>query len=161
MEFTRDSQGHYTFQSPLTEEVILAAAEEILERKLHRLGSLGNPRDTETFLKARMAHLEHEEFHLVYLDNRHRILGTECITKGTIDGAMVHPREVIKAVLRANAAAVIFAHNHPSQDPEPSAADRAITKTLVDALALVEVRVLDHLVVSAGKCVSLAERGLM
>lgn len=161
MAYIRDVLGHYTFQGPMNETEILAAAEDILARRLERDGALGNPRDTVDFLRMRIGHLPHEEFHIVYLDNRHRVLGVEKLFNGTVDGASVHPREVVRAVLRANAQAVILAHNHPSGVPEPSAADRAITKTLREALALIEVRVLDHIVIGATSSVSFAERGLL
>jgi DNA repair protein RadC len=95
------------------------------------------------------------------LDKRHRLIACEDLFRGTIDGASVHPREVVKAALRHNAAAVLCAHNHPSQNPEPSQADELITSRLKLALEIVDIRLLDHLVVSAGGCVSMAERGLL
>lgn len=161
MAYIRDVLGHYTFNGPMSETEILAAAEDILARRLERAGSLTSPRDTADFLRMRIGHLQHEEFHVVYLDNRHRVLGVEKLFNGTVDGASVHPREVVKAALRANACAVILAHNHPSGVPEPSAADRQITQALKEALALIEVRVLDHVVVGATSSVSFAERGLL
>ncbi|MDA3834623.1 MAG: DNA repair protein RadC [Spirochaetales bacterium] len=109
----------------------------------------------------RLGALLHEEFHVVWLDNRHRIIECQKLFTGTVDGASVHPREVVRAALNCNAVAAIFAHNHPSGVAEPSAADRAITKELSDALKLVGVRVLDHIVVGATSCVSMASRGLM
>ena len=123
--------------------------------------SLGNPRDSAVFLKARMGHLPYEVFAVLFLDNRHRIIAFEEMFKGTIDGASVHPREVVRACIEHNACAAIFAHNHPSQIAEPSAADRAITCQLRDALELIGVRVLDHLVIGGGEPVSMAARGLM
>lgn len=162
--FARDVLGHYTLTPSTgaqTENDILAAAEDILARRLYRMASLGNPRDTEDFLRYRLAGLDHEQFHAVWLDNRHRVLSVEKLFNGTATGASVHPREVVKAGLRINASAVIFSHNHPSGEPEPSAADRAITKQLQEALALVDIRVLDHLVVASSGCVSMAARGLM
>ena len=97
----------------------------------------------------------------MFLDNRNRVLAFEELFRGTIDGAAVYPREVVKAALRHNAASVILAHNHPSGVAEPSRADRDITRRLVDALALVDIRVLDHIVLGRQTNVSLAERGLM
>ena len=140
---------------------MLAAAEGILQAKLERLGSIGNPSDASNFLRMRLGALLHEEFHIMWLDNRHRILAIEKLFTGTIDGASIHLREVVRAALSANACAAILAHNHPSAVPEPSSADRAITKELMSALQLVGVRVLDHVVVGAGECVSMAGRGLM
>ena len=100
-------------------------------------------------------------FACLFLDNRHRVLAYEELFRGSIDGASVHPREVVRHCMRHNAAAVIFAHNHPSGIAEPSAADRAITLRLRDALALVDVRVLDHFVVGSGTPTSLAQRGMI
>lgn len=131
-------------------------AEQLLERP-----ALGNPRDSGDYLRARLRHLPYEVFGCLYLDNRHRVLAFEELFRGTVDGASVHPREVVRACLQHNACAVIFAHNHPSGVAEPSAADRAITHELRDALQLVGVRVLDHLVIGAGEPVSMASRGLI
>ncbi len=107
-----------------------------------------------------MGGLRHEEFHALWLDNRHRILDCQRLFTGTIDGANVYPREVVRAALSHNARAVILVHNHPSGVAEPSASDRAITRELKEALDLVGVRVLDHVVVGE-TCVSLATRGLI
>jgi DNA repair protein RadC len=137
---------------------VLAHAEAILRRRFERQGAIQDPEQAGRFFRVRLAHLEHEEFHVAFLDTRHRIIAVECLAIGTVDGAEVHPREVVKGALRHNAAAVLLAHNHPSGDPTPSAADRAITQHLKDALALVDVRVLDHLVVGES-VVSLAQRG--
>lgn len=142
------------------DQAILAAAEGILREKLQRQGCIGNPMDAADFLRMRMGALPHEEFHVLWLDNRHHILDCQRLFTGTVDGASVHPREVVRAALGINASAAIFAHNHPSGVAEPSAADRAITRELRDALSLVGVRVLDHLVVGA-ECVSMARRGLL
>ena len=120
-----------------------------------------SPADTEAFLTARMRHLEHERFCCLFLDNRHRVLRFEELFRGTIDGTSVYPREVVKEALRVNAAAVILAHNHPSGVAEPSQADERITHRLKAALALVDIRLLDHLVVGDGRVVSLASRGLV
>ena len=97
----------------------------------------------------------------MFLDNRHRVIQVVEMFQGTIDGASVHPRVVVQRALELNAAAVVFFHNHPSGVAEPSHADEAITRRLRDALALVDVRVLDHFVVAAGESVSFAERGLL
>ncbi|HET6631427.1 MAG TPA: DNA repair protein RadC [Rhodanobacteraceae bacterium] len=139
----------------------LELARRALGEELRQLPSLANPDDSARFVKARLAHLPYEVFACLFLDNRHRVLEFEELFRGTIDGASVHPREVVRACLKHNAAAVIFAHNHPSGVAEPSAADRAITRELRDALRLVGVRVLDHLVVGAGKPTSMAARGLI
>ena len=103
----------------------------------------------------------HEIFCCLYLDNRHRVLAFEEMFSGTLSGASVYPREVVKAALKINAAAVIFAHNHPSGVAEPSQADEALTRRLKEALALVDIRVLDHLVIGDGEVVSFCDRGLL
>jgi DNA repair protein RadC len=143
----------------------IAAALELARRslaeQLQQLPALGNPRDSGDYLRARLRHLPYEVFGCLYLDNRHRVLAFEELFRGTVDGASVHPREVVRACLQHNACAVIFAHNHPSGVAEPSAADRAITHTLRDALQLVGVRVLDHLVIGHDEPVSMAARGLL
>ncbi len=120
-----------------------------------------SPLDTESFLKARMQHLDHELFCCLYLDNRHRVLRFDELFRGTIDGTSVYPREVVKEALSVNAAAVILAHNHPSGVAEPSQADERITKRLKSALELVDIRLLDHLIVGDGAATSLASRGLL
>lgn len=145
----------------LTDETaILAKAESILRKRLERLDAITNPQDASAFVRMRLAGLEHEEFHVVFLDARHRIIAVEAMFRGTVDGAEVHPREVAKAALRHNAVAIILAHNHPSGNPEPSAADRGVTARLKQAMALLDIRVLDHLIV--GETVtSMASQGLV
>jgi DNA repair protein RadC len=143
----------------------LQAAVEIARRQLTetlRTGpSLASPRATRDFLLARLRDREHEVFCCLYLDNRHRLIHFEELFRGTIDGASVHPREVVKQALLWNSAAVIVAHNHPSGIPEPSQADEIITQRVKHALALVDIRLLDHIIVGDGASVSLAERGLI
>ena len=142
----------------------IAAALELARRslaeQLNEQPALANPRDSGDFLRARLRHLPYEVFGCLYLDNRHRVLGFEELFRGTVDGASVHPREVVRACLAHNACAVILC-NHPSGVAEPSAADRAITRELRDALQLVGIRVLDHLVIGSGTPVSMAARGLI
>ena len=150
----------YKLGSETTEQDVLAAAEGILKGRLERQGSLNNPTDATDFLRMRLGALQHEEFHVLWLDNRHRILECQKLFTGTVDGASIYPREVVRAALSVNASAAIFAHNHPSGIAEPSAADRNITNELRDALRLIGVRMLDHIVVGA-ECVSMAGRGLM
>jgi DNA repair protein RadC len=141
---------------------VLAQARAILLRIAGRAGvSLSAPCATREYLKTLLAPQERELFLVLALDNRHRVIASEILFAGTIDGASVHPREVVKCALRHNAAAVIFSHNHPSGVAEPSQADEVITKRLRDALALVDIRVLDHFVIGAGSTCSFAERGLL
>ncbi|MFT5113094.1 MAG: DNA repair protein RadC [Parasphingorhabdus sp.] len=145
--------------------VQLIAARELgaryLAEQLKERTSLESPQDASDYLTLRMRDLPHEVFAAVFLDNRHRVLHFEELFSGTINGASVHPREVVKRALSLNAAAMIVAHNHPSGISEPSQADISITGRLRDALALVEVRLLDHLIVGEGGCVSLSERGVI
>jgi DNA repair protein RadC len=142
-------------------QAVLEMARRHLQEQLHREDSLENPDTTRRYLTSRLRHLPHEVFACLFLDNRHRVIAFEELFRGTIDGASVHPREVVRRVLHFNAAAVILAHNHPSGIPEPSRADILLTRRLVDALALVDVRVLDHFIVGEGRGVSFAERGLI
>lgn len=142
---------------------VIAQAEALLRAQFERLaGALTNPDVVAAFLRMRLASLEHEEFHAVWLDARHRPVAVERLFIGSIDGAPVYPREVVRWALRHNAAAVIFAHNHPSGVPEPSEADRLITIRLRAALELIDVRLLDHFVIGGmAKPVSLAARGML
>ncbi|MBB3226769.1 DNA repair protein RadC [Luteibacter sp. Sphag1AF] len=139
----------------------LELARRALAHQLLELPVLANPKDSAAYLSARMRHLPYEVFVCLFLDSRHRVLACDELFRGTIDGASVYPREVIRACLKHNAIAVIFAHNHPSGDPEPSEADRNITRLLRKALGLVDIRVLDHLVVGHGEPVSMAARGML
>ena len=149
----------WTFYNADKEEQILEAAERILLKRLERQGRIEDPAAATKYLRARCAHLGYEVFGAVFLDTRHRILAIEELFRGTVDGAEVHPREVAKRALAWNAAAVVVFHNHPSGNPEPSAADRAVTARLKQALALIDVRLLDHFVVAGEGCTSLAARG--
>jgi DNA repair protein RadC len=143
----------------------LQAAVEIARRQMSetlRAGpSLASPRATRDFLSSQLRDLEHEVFCCLYLDKRHRLIQFQELFRGTIDGASVHPREIVRQALQYNAAALIFAHNHPSGVAEASQADELITRRLRDALALVDIRVLDHLIVGDNNCLSFAERGLL
>jgi DNA repair protein RadC len=130
-----------------------------LERSLPPREPLHNPEDAAACFSARLADLPHEAFACVFLDTRHRIICFEILFRGTIDGAPIYPREVLKRALHHNAAAVIAGHNHPSGDCEPSQADRTITRRLQKSLALVDIRLLDHLIVARGCSRSLAELG--
>ena len=118
------------------------------------------PQIAKDFLRLNMQHLEHEEFWVLFLDNQHRLITSESMFRGTIDGASVYPREVAKRCLFYNAAAVIFAHNHPSGLAEPSQADKAITVKLTEALKLLDIRVLDHFIIGDDDY-SFAEKGLI
>lgn len=141
------------------EDAAIADALSILARRFARGDTLSSPQAVADYLKVKYAQYEHEVFALLILDSQHRVLALTELARGSIDGAAVYPREVVKAVLAVNGSAVIMAHNHPSGIPEPSAADRAITERLKSALALIDVRVLDHLVIGGANHVSFAERG--
>ena len=145
----------------MTNDEIIAEAKRILKQRAVRNNVLSSPEATRDYLIVHLSPYEHEVFVVVFLDNRHRVIQIVEMFRGTIDGASVHPREVVKEAMRQNAAAVIFAHPHPSGVAEPSQSDLRITQRLKDALALVEVRVLDHFIVGSGEAVSLAERGLI
>lgn len=143
----------------------LAASLELARRLLHekiQLGpALSSPKEVGEYLTVHFVGRQHEAFVVIFLDNRHRVIAIDEMFRGTLTGASVYPREVVRAALRCNAGACIFAHNHPSGVAEPSRADETITNTLKQALSLVDVRVLDHFVVSGETVVSFTERGLL
>lgn len=140
-------------------QAVLEMARRHLGEELARGSPLDSPATTRRYLISRLRDLPHEIFAALFLDNQHAVLAYEELARGTLDGASVYAREVVKSALRHNAAAVIFAHNHPSGVREPSAADRVLTDKLKTALAQVEIRVLDHFVIGDGEPVSFAERG--
>ena len=130
-----------------------------LAQQLERGEALSDPDQAGAYFARKLRHLPHEVFACLFLDTRHRVIAYEELFRGTLDGSEVHPREVARRCLTHNAAAVIFGHNHPSGNPEASAADRAVTARLKQALALVEVRVLDHFIIGDGAPSSMAQRG--
>jgi DNA repair protein RadC len=140
-------------------QAALELGRRYLDAELREGDTLTDPVTSARYLKAKLAAYPYEVFACLFLDNRHRVIAFEELFRGTIDGASVHPREVVRHCLAHNAAAVILAHNHPSGVAEPSAADRAITMRLRDALALIDVRVLDHFVIGSDMPTSLAQRG--
>ena len=156
-----DTTGTYLVDSPVTENDILLMARQLASMRLRKGRALTSPKEVFSHLQALLADYEHEVFALLMLDSRHRVIAFEELFRGTLDGASVYPREVVKLALEHNAAALILVHNHPSGDPEPSMADRNLTTKLQDALNLVGVRTLDHVVVGQEDCVSLAERGYL
>ena len=157
MKRTQDLKAQYQLQ--MDEEGILLAAATILEQRLQRQGRIHSPDQAGDYLIARCAHLPHEVFGVVFLDTKHHLLATEHLFTGTTDACEVHSRVVAKRALELNAVAVILFHNHPSGNPEPSQADRQVTERLKQALALLDIRVLDHLVIGGQQHVSLASRG--
>jgi DNA repair protein RadC len=143
----------------------LLAVLELSRRYLHEMLVRGNPIEspevTEQYLKSALRDHPHEVFACLFLDTRHRVIAFEELFHGTIDGATVYPRVVAEKALRHGAAALIVAHNHPSGVSEPSLADQAITRRLKDALALLDIRLLDHFVIGDGRPVSMAARGML
>ncbi|MGM3423239.1 RadC family protein [Pseudomonas benzopyrenica] len=140
-------------------QAVLEMGRRHLAEGLKRDSALESPQQVRDYLKARLRHEPHEIFGCLFLDTRHRVLAFEALFHGTIDGASVYPRQVVKRALAHNAAAVILTHNHPSGIAEPSQADRLLTTRLKDALTLVDVRVLDHFIVGDGEPLSMAEKG--
>ena len=142
-------------------QAVLEIGRRYLQEQMQQGRVLDSPRATRDFLSLKLRHLPHEMFACLFLDNQHQVICFEEMFRGTLDGASVYPREVVKRALALNAKAVIFAHNHPSGIAEPSASDRSLTQRLQEALQLVEIRVLDHFIVGKGEPVSFAERGLI
>jgi len=144
------------------EQYVLMEAQRLIEeRYLREYEALTNPDMTKQYLKARMANESAEVFGVLWLDTRHRVIRCVDLSRGTIDGASVYPREVVRSGLKDNASAGVLFHNHPSGMAEPSQADIALTRKLKEALGLIDIRVLDHIVVGGSTAVSMAERGLM
>ena len=140
-------------------QAVLELSRRFLAEQLEKGDALTSPSHTANYLKHRLSHREREVFAALWLDNQHRVLKYQELFFGTINSSEVHPRVVVEQALKNRAAAVIVCHNHPSGIAEPSQADRKITSRLTEALALVDVRLLDHMVIGDGKPVSFAERG--
>lgn len=145
----------------MTETEIIERALAILEQRARYGPLLDSPAAVKDYLRLSLGGLEHEEFACVWLDAQHKVIKIERVFRGTLTQTSVYPREVVKLALAHNAAAVIFAHNHPSGKSTPSHADELLTRTLKDTLALIDVRVLDHFVVTACEITSFAECGLI
>jgi DNA repair protein RadC len=144
------------------EDATIAAALDILARRMGSRGSvMDSPMAVRKYCQLSIADRDHEVFGVLFLDNQHRLIASECMFRGTLTQTSVYPREVVKAALTHNAAALILYHNHPSGVAEPSRADEVLTRALAAACALVDVRVLDHMVVTPTACASFAERGLL
>ncbi|MGF1724502.1 RadC family protein [Photobacterium nomapromontoriensis] len=140
-------------------QAVLEMSQRHFEEIMQKGDALTSPAHTRRYLSQILRDRQREAFYVLFLDNQHRVLNGEVLFEGTIDAASVYPREVVKRSLELNAAALILAHNHPSGVAEPSQADRRITRRITDALALVDIRVLDHFVVGDGEITSFAERG--
>jgi len=147
--------------SRVEEDRLIYDALDILQKRFQDRTVLDSPESVRDYLTVWLTERERECFVALFLDTRHRVLEMKTMFSGTLDGATVYPREVVKEALRYNAGAVIFCHNHPSGVTEPSLADQAITRRLKEALGTVDIRVLDHFIVGGGDCVSMAERGMI
>lgn len=158
---TSEKKGQYHVDGMVSADEIVTMAKLLINRRFTRGKLIHEPSDCKDFLCLKMSHLEHEVFSVVFLDNRHKVVSYEELFRGTIDGASVYPREVVKRALYLNAAAVILAHNHPSGNSEPSQSDIQITQRLKEGLKLMEIKVLDHIIVGGSKALSMAERGLV
>ena len=145
-----------TTKHPIVEQALALLACEIRQTDV-----LAAPDDVKDYLRLKLASKPHEVFAVMFLDAQNRVIEFEEMFRGTLTQTSVYPREVVKASLTHNAASVVLAHNHPSGSPTPSRADEMLTQTLKSALALVDVRVLDHLIVTTSEVLSMAERGLM
>jgi DNA repair protein RadC len=145
----------------MNDEQTIQKALKILDRQMQATDSLTNPQAVRSFLRLKLHAYEHEVFYVVFLDAQNRVITSEEMFRGTLTQTSVYPREVVKTSLRHNAAAVILAHNHPSGVAEPSVQDQALTRTLAEALALIDVKVLDHFVIAGPMALSFSERGLI
>ena len=145
----------------MTDERVNRLALEILEKRVRSGSALTSPGAVRDYLRVAIGGKGHEVFVCLWLDAQHRVIGAEELFRGTLTQTSVYAREVVKAALAANAAAVIFAHNHPSGMAQPSPADELLTRQLREALALVDIRVLDHFIIAGGQALSFAERGLL
>ena len=159
--FIETDNDKYMLSEPVTKNEMYYMMLDLIEEDYLREGQLTSPNSTRKYLQLKLAKYQQEVFCIVFMDNQHQVIAFEELFFGTIDGASVYPREVVKSCLHHNAAAVIFCHNHPSGVSDPSSADINITKRLKDALELVDIRVLDHLIIGASSVVSFAERGLL
>jgi len=162
MPFIKEPDGTYITPKSVTEDEIIAQARSILVEQLKIPGAAFNcPETVKEYFRISLVNHEREVFSCLFLDNKHRLIEYEELFLGTIDQATVHPREIAKAALNQNAAALIVGHNHPSGDPTPSQADEVITKKIKVSLELFDIRLLDHIVVGCSEAVSFAEIGLL
>ncbi|PPC91061.1 MAG: DNA repair protein RadC [Methylobacter sp.] len=159
--FVADAAGKYRTRKALTEDQILKAAAIILNKTVAPGWLVDSPGIANNYLQIKLRNLEYEAFYGVFLNNKNRVIQLEELSRGTIDSATVYPREVVKRALALNAAAVIFAHNHPSGVTEPSLADKRLTKKLKEALETVDIRTIDHLIIGNGPSFSFADNKLL
>lgn len=154
-----ENQEHFTGSEIITADEILDQARYIIAKRMERGASFFDVEAAKEYALIHCADHEREYFSVLFLDAKHRLIAHDFIFTGTVHGSAVYPREIVKEALRRNAVAVILAHNHPSGDPEPSQADLAITKRIREALDLMDINVLDHVIVGSESVVSLAQRG--
>jgi len=159
--FCAEGSSAYAGDPLMKLQAVRELAARAIGEQLGQRDALTSPSAVRDFLRLRLGGLPHEVFVVILLDAQHRVLSVDELFRGTLTQTSVYPREVVKVALRANAAAVIFAHNHPSGVAQPSQADELLTRTLKDALALVDVKVLDHFIVAGTSILSFAERGLL
>ena len=156
--FTLNADGSY---QPADTETIVGVARECLDAMFVRGEPMTSPALTRSFLSLRLAKLPHEVFAVLFLDARLHVLEYREMFRGTLTQTSVYPREIVKEALTLNAGSVVLAHNHPTGVPDPSQADELLTRTIKSTLALVDVRVIDHVVVGGGATFSFAENGLL
>ena len=154
----RDGSGQYR---PASADEVLCQARRVLASRVRRGATMSSPQAVKDYLRVQIGALDHEVFSVIFLDAQHRIVALREMFRGTLAQTSVYPREVVKEALALNAAAVLLAHNHPSGVAEPSRSDEFLTQTLKTALALVDVRVLDHFVVAGADVVAFSDRGLI
>ena len=142
-----DQHGTYIADRPVSEDEIIDMAASISRKNIIGTNPLKSPDLCRRYIRAHMQHLEHEVFSVIYLNSQHTVISYQELFRGTVDECRVHPREILKSSLKVNAAAAIFVHNHPSGNSTPSTSDKKLTRSLVELLTIVDVRVLDHLVV--------------
>jgi len=161
--FIAQSRNNYRLEdNVVSRDDIVRVAKILIAMSMRKSASvLSRPKDVRDYLQLHLGHETDEHFWCLFLDNRHRVIAHEIVAHGTIDSAAVYPRVIVRKSLQHNAAAVIFAHNHPSGVAEPSDTDVRLTRRLTDALAMIDVRVMDHLIVGVSESTSLAERGLL
>jgi DNA repair protein RadC len=156
--FVQDVTGNYR---PAQAEEVLHAAQALLQSRIRNTSMLSSPQAVREFLRVRLGGLEHEVFAVIHLDAQHRVIEYVEMFRGTVTQTSVYPREVLKEAIALNSCGVILVHNHPSGHAAPSRADEALTQSLKSVLALVDVRVHDHLIVGAEEIRSMSEMGLL
>lgn len=159
--FIADKTGKYRARAALTEDQIIKAAKTLLNKRIQKGDAMTSPALVRAWLQASYRDLEHEVFICMFLDNQNQMIKAEELFRGTINGASVYPREVVKRALQLNAAAVMFAHNHPSGITEPSHADKQLTAKLKEALGLIDIQTLDHFIIGNGEAYSFVEHDLI